>query len=111
MTNDNLFDKFDDLSDLEQFANKENELENIESVRCTKKQRITIYSLFGQLDCDKSDYGIESVSTLTVSQANSLIDELLTEKEQQDEMEAEEDYEYFQDMMFESMEDTNDTEF
>ncbi|MDF2841576.1 MAG: hypothetical protein K0R00_2 [Herbinix sp.] len=59
----------------------------------THAQQMTVYSLFGQLGLDKTDFKIEKVSKMTKAQAMDLIDQLIKMQEEKEERDAEDDFE------------------
>lgn len=75
-------EKFD-LSKFDNFAKEtdKKDLKNLAEVLVTQSQMSMIYSLFGQVDLDKSDFGIEKISHLTRQQASDLIEQLLDIRE------------------------------
>lgn len=88
-----------DLGKFESMASDENASLGAIDEPITKAQQTTVYSLFGQLNLDKADLGIEKISSLTKMEATQLIDELFAMKVEQEDKELEDEFlEYYGDI-------------
>lgn len=92
-------EKFDFPSDLDLsgFDGKGSEKDYLRDVqeKISHAQISMVYSLFSELGIDKSDVGIAKVSELTKAEASLLIEQLLAMKEEKEQEEFDEDYEFY----------------
>lgn len=79
---------------LDQFADFASDVDTlVEAEELVSKPQVSmIYSLFGELNTDKHEFGIEKISKLKRGEASELIEQLLQMKEEKEQDEFDEDY-------------------
>lgn len=74
-----------ELDELEKFKMKRNDLDYMGEgllAPITNKQRNCIYGILNKIDKEPEDYGVDSVSDMTLGEAKELIDQLMDDQDE-----------------------------